>query len=123
MSRKEEDEEKEDGKEEEEGSDISGGRERVETAWPLVCKKEDLRAMVRCFVEVCRRRDLKFNVGKGKVMVLGWGEGFPLSHYPLSSFVTPPGRSLFLSSSIPRSIFPVYIYIQFRLLSFQFSSL
>ena len=78
----------------EEGSDISGGRERVETAWPLVCKEEDLRAMVRCFVEVCRRRDLKFNVGKGKVMVLGWGEGFPLSHYPLSSFPSPQYRKL-----------------------------
>ena len=33
--------------------------------------KEDLRAMVGHFVEMCRRRALKVNVGKSKVMVLG----------------------------------------------------
>ena len=32
--------------------------------------KEDLRAMVRRFVEVCRKRRLKVNAGKSKVMVL-----------------------------------------------------
>ena len=37
--------------------------------------EEDLRAMVGCFVEVCRRRGLKVNAGKSKVMVLGGEEG------------------------------------------------
>ena len=32
--------------------------------------KEDLRTMVGHFVEVCRRRALKVNKGKSKVMVL-----------------------------------------------------
>ena len=36
---------------------------------------EDLRAMVGRFVEVCRRRGLKINAGKSKVMVLGGEEG------------------------------------------------
>ena len=34
-------------------------------------KEEDLRTMVGCFVELCRRKDLKVNAGKKKVMVLG----------------------------------------------------
>ena len=33
--------------------------------------EEDLRSMVRCFVEVCQRRGLKVNAGKSKVMALG----------------------------------------------------
>ena len=33
--------------------------------------EEDLKAMVGCFVEVCRRRGLKVNAGKSKLMVLG----------------------------------------------------
>ena len=37
--------------------------------------EEDLRKMVEHFVEVCRRRGLKVNAGKSKVMVLGWEEG------------------------------------------------
>ena len=37
--------------------------------------EEDLRAMVRWLVEVCRRRGLKFNVGKNKVMVMNGVEG------------------------------------------------
>ena len=37
--------------------------------------EEDLRAIVGCFVEVCRRRGLKVNAGKSKVMVLGGEEG------------------------------------------------
>ena len=39
----------------------------------VLCGKleEDLRAMVGRFVEMCRRRGLKVNVGKGKVMMLG----------------------------------------------------
>ena len=35
---------------------------------------EDLRAMVGRFVEVCRRRGLRVNAGKSKVMVLGGEE-------------------------------------------------
>ena len=38
--------------------------------------EEDLRAMVGCFVKVCRRRGLKANAGKSKVMVLGGGRGW-----------------------------------------------
>ena len=44
----------------------------------LFCKLEEdlrLRAMVGHFVEVCRRRFLKINTGKSKVMVLGVEEG------------------------------------------------
>ena len=37
--------------------------------------EKDLRAMLGCFVEVCRRRGLIFNAGKKKVMVLGGEEG------------------------------------------------
>ena len=37
--------------------------------------EEDLKAMVGRFVEVCRRRYLKVNAGKSKVMVLGGEEG------------------------------------------------
>ena len=37
--------------------------------------EQDLRAMVGRFAEVCRRRGLKVNAGKCKVMVLGRGEG------------------------------------------------
>ena len=33
--------------------------------------EEDLRAMVGRFVEVCRRRSLKVNEGKSKMIVLG----------------------------------------------------
>ena len=32
--------------------------------------EENLRAMVECFVEVCRRKSLKVNAGKNMVMVL-----------------------------------------------------
>ena len=37
--------------------------------------EEDLKVMVERFVEVCRRRGLKVNVDKSKVMVLGEEEG------------------------------------------------
>ena len=37
--------------------------------------EEELRAMLGRLVEVCRRRDLKVNAGKSKVMVLGGEEG------------------------------------------------
>ena len=37
--------------------------------------EEDLRMMVGWLVEVCRRRGLKFNAGKSKVMVLNGEEG------------------------------------------------
>ena len=36
--------------------------------------KEDLRVIVRRFFKVCRRRDLKVNAGKSKVMVLNGEE-------------------------------------------------
>ena len=36
---------------------------------------EDLRLMVGWFAEVCRRRGLKINAGKSKVMVLNREEG------------------------------------------------
>ena len=43
----------------------------------MLCGKseEDLRAMLGRFVEVCRRRCLKVNADKSKVMVLGGEEG------------------------------------------------
>ena len=37
--------------------------------------EEDLRAMMGRFAEVCRRRGLKINAGKSKVMVLNEEEG------------------------------------------------
>ena len=37
--------------------------------------KKDMRAMVGHFVEVCKRRSLKVNAGKSKVMVLSEEEG------------------------------------------------
>ena len=37
--------------------------------------EEDLRGMVGQFVEVCRRRELKVNAGKSKVMVMNGEEG------------------------------------------------
>ena len=37
--------------------------------------EEDLRAMVEQFAEMCRRRGLKLNVGKRKVMALNGEEG------------------------------------------------
>ena len=37
--------------------------------------EEHIRAMVGCLVEVCRRRGLKVNSDKSKVMVLGGEEG------------------------------------------------
>ena len=37
--------------------------------------KEDLKVMVGCVVELCKRRDLKLNAAKNKVMVLGGEEG------------------------------------------------
>ena len=37
--------------------------------------KEHLRAMGGSFAEVCRRRSLKVNASKSKVIVLGWEEG------------------------------------------------
>ena len=37
--------------------------------------KEDLKVMARCFAEVCRRKGLKFRLGKNNVMVLGGEEG------------------------------------------------
>ena len=67
-----------------EGSENGDGEERKE--WRLLgllnaddlvlCgdSEEDRREMVGRFVEACRRRGLKVNAGKSKVMVLGGGE-------------------------------------------------
>ena len=43
--------------------------------------EEDLKAMVRHFVEVCRRSGLKVNAGKSKVMVLNGEEGLKCEFY------------------------------------------
>ena len=43
--------------------------------------EEDLRAMLGHFVEVCKRRCLKVNVGKSKVMVLSGEEGLECEVY------------------------------------------
>ena len=43
--------------------------------------EEDLRAMVGHFVEVCKRRGLKVNAGKNKVMVLNGEEGMECEVY------------------------------------------
>ena len=40
----------------------------------LILCGEDLRAMLKWFVEVCRRRGLKVNGGKSKVMILNGEE-------------------------------------------------
>ena len=37
--------------------------------------EEDLRGMVRRFVQVCRRRGMKVKAGKSKVILLGGEEG------------------------------------------------
>ena len=37
--------------------------------------EEDLKVMVGRYIEVCRRRGLKVNAGKSKVMLLGGEEG------------------------------------------------
>ena len=57
---------------------------RVEISWPLyiddlvLCgdSEEDLRLMVRRFNELCRRRGLKVNASKSKVMVLNGEENW-----------------------------------------------
>ena len=41
----------------------------------------DLRAMIGEFFEMCRRRGLKFDAGKSKVMVLNGEEGFAYEVY------------------------------------------
>ena len=53
------------------GGENGDGEGRMKIAWPLVCRcmsEEDLRVMVGCFAEVCRRRGLRVNAGKSK----GW---------------------------------------------------
>ena len=37
--------------------------------------EEDLRTVVGCFVEMCKRRGLKVNAGKSSLMVLGGEDG------------------------------------------------
>ena len=50
--------------------------------------KEDLRAIVGRFGEVCKRRDLKVNAGKTKVMVLIGEEGLEKGVCRLDTFRT-----------------------------------
>ena len=47
---------------------------------PLYGEFEDLRTMVKLFVEVCRR-GLKVNAGKSKVMLLGGKDGMKCEVY------------------------------------------
>ena len=47
----------------------------MQRTWFCGESEEDLRAMVVRFVEVCRRRGLKVNAGKSKVVVLSGEEG------------------------------------------------
>ena len=55
----------------------------MEIIWPLVCRdfvlcgesEEDPRTMMGRFGEVCRRRGLKINAGKSKLMVLNGEDG------------------------------------------------
>ena len=65
---------------------MGGGKEEREWGLPgsflcaddlVLCGKseEDLRVMVGRFAEVCRRRGLKVNAGKTKVIVLNGEEG------------------------------------------------
>ena len=66
----------------EDGSDISGGGERVEISWSLVCKdlvlcgklEEDLRAMLGGFAEGCKKRCLIVKADRDKIMVLSGEE-------------------------------------------------
>ena len=37
--------------------------------------EEELRAIVGCFIEPCRRRGLKVNAGKSKIILLGGEDG------------------------------------------------
>ena len=72
-----------------EGSEIPGDRREWRLpdllyADDLVLRgksEEDLRAMVGWFVEVCRRRGLKVNAGKSKVIVLNGEEGLECEVY------------------------------------------
>ena len=43
--------------------------------------EEDLRVMMEWFAELCRKRELKVNVGKSKVMVLNGEEGLEWEVY------------------------------------------
>ena len=65
-----------------ERNEISGGGKRVEIVWPLVCRGlgfvwrvgERPEGNGGTFVDVIRRRGLKVNAGKNKMMVLGGEE-------------------------------------------------
>ena len=48
---------------------------------PCGVSEEDLGAMMGWFVEVCRKRGLKVNAGKSKVMVMNGEEGFECEDY------------------------------------------
>ena len=50
--------------------------------------EEELRVMVGQFAEMCRRRGLKVNAAKSKMMVLNGEEGLVLDSYRWDSFRT-----------------------------------
>ena len=60
-----------------EGGEDGDGKEEREWRLPGVLYADDLvlRAMVGRFVEVCRRRGLKINGGKSKVMEMNGEDG------------------------------------------------
>ena len=67
---------------------LEEGRERrlpdhLHTDDLILCgeTEEDLRAMVGRFVEMCRRRSLKVNVGKRRMMILNGEEGLECEVY------------------------------------------
>ena len=47
----------------------------MQMIWFCGESEKDLRVIFEWFAEVCRRRGLKFNAGKGKVLVLNGEEG------------------------------------------------
>ena len=49
---------------------VAGKNEIIDVSVLCGESEEDLRVMVGRFVEACRRRELKINAGKSKVMVL-----------------------------------------------------
>ena len=54
------------------------GKEGIEQRLSgLLCAddSEDLKAMMECFVELCRKRGLKVNAGKSRVMILNGEDG------------------------------------------------
>ena len=66
-------------------SEIPGGGERVEIIADNLVRsgksEEDVRAMVRRCAEVCRRRALKINEGKSKMIEMNGEEGLEYAEF------------------------------------------